>query len=119
MSGTRRVKLGRKLRFNPELIREIARGRKTCTVRLGIVEPTSRTVVLYCRGRPVAVAEIEYVRYMKVRELGEGIARLDGFSSREELLEELTKIYPYLTPDDWVTVIKFRIIRWIRRPRVR
>jgi len=38
-------------------------------------------------------------------------AKLDGFKTKDELIEELRRLYGYISPDDYVTIIKFKVIR--------
>ncbi len=62
-------------------------------------------------GRPIAKARITEVIYKKVSELTDADAALDGFSSREELIEALKKVYGRVYSDDVVTVIRFEVIQ--------
>jgi len=89
----------------------ILSGQKTATIRLGLVKPKYKEMIVHGGGRPVAKIMITKVTYKKVRELTEEDAIKDGFSSLRELLEELRKVYPEITNDDWVTVIEFRVVQ--------
>ncbi len=89
----------------------ILEGRKTATIRYGIVKPRYRELIVHGGGRPVAKIEITGIRYKRVRELSDEDAIKDGFSSRNELLKELKKVYEGISGDDWVTVIEFRLIQ--------
>ena len=55
-----------------------------------------------------------YKRQVKrVSELTDDDARLDGFRTREELLEELRRVYGSISPDDPVTIIELELVKRI------
>ncbi len=103
--------LGRHIMVKGRYIRDIVEGRKTATIRKGIVKPKYREMIVHGGGRPIAKISIERVYHKKVKELTDQDALKDGFSSREELIEELKKVYPDITEDDWVTIIEFKVIQ--------
>ncbi|RLE74663.1 MAG: ASCH domain-containing protein [Thermoprotei archaeon] len=107
------------LSFKGEYVDKILRGVKRATVRLGIVTPRRRELVIYGDGRAVGKVAVESVKYVRVRELTDRDALLDGFSSKRELLSALERHYPGISPDDWVTVIRFRLLRSFRRAEER
>ncbi|BAA79027.2 conserved hypothetical protein [Aeropyrum pernix K1] len=89
---------------------KLLEGRKTTTIRLGIVKPRYREVIIHGHGRPLAKAEIVDVHVKKVSELTLEDARRDGFRSVRELIESLERVYGYkLDPEDAVTIIHLRV----------
>ena len=109
-------KLGKYLAFKARYLREVLSGRKSTTIRLGVVTPTSDVVYLECGGYVYGEAYIESVHYVKFSELTERDARRDGFSTLSELREVLTDIYPGIGGEDWVTIIKLRLLRKYFKP---
>lgn len=111
-NARRRVQyLGRHLMIRGEYVEKLMSGAKRSTIRIGVVKPRYSEVIVHGGGRPVAKAVIEGVEVKRVSELTEEDAKLDGFSSREELLRELERAYGRLRPDDLVTVIRLRVTR--------
>jgi len=107
----RRRVLGRHLSIKSEYLESILSGDKVTTIRKGIITPKYTRVLLHSGGKIVGEVEIESVRYLQVKDLTRKDALRDGFKSREELLEKLKKHYPDLSPEDWVTILEFRLIR--------
>jgi hypothetical protein len=94
-----------------EFVKPILEGVKKATIRLGIVVPKYDEIIIHGGGRPIAKARITEIIHKKVSELTDSDAALDGFSSREELIEALKKVYGRVSPDDVVTIIKFEVIQ--------
>lgn len=94
---------------------DLLSGRKRATIRLGRLRP-GREAIIHSGGRIVAVAEVVEVRHERFSELGEEEARLDGWSSVEELKRALKAHYPYISDDDYVTVIIFGAVRRVDMP---
>lgn len=105
-----RRRLGRYLRIKKEYVDLILSGKKRSTIRLGIVSPTKHKVFIESEGKVVGEALIDSVRYSKLSELNDRDAKIDGFSNINELIKELSNIYPGIRKDDWVTIIKFKLI---------
>ncbi|WP_148678840.1 ASCH domain-containing protein [Aeropyrum pernix] len=107
----RRVQyLGRHIMIKGVYADKLLEGRKTTTIRLGIVKPRYREVIIHGHGRPLAKAEIVDVHVKKVSELTLEDARRDGFRSVRELIESLERVYGYkLDPEDAVTIIHLRV----------
>jgi hypothetical protein len=101
--------LGRHLMVKGKYVDAILSGRKTTTIRMGIVRPRYREIMIHGGGRPVAKAIITGVRYKKVSQLTLEDAVKDGFSSLDELLSELREAYGRVDPGDTVTIIEFRV----------
>ncbi len=94
-----------------EFVKPILEGVKKATIRIGIVVPKYDEVIIHGGGRPIAKAKITEVTYRKVSELTDADAALDGFNSREELIEALKKVYGRVYSDDVVTIIRFEVIQ--------
>jgi len=105
-----RRSLGKYLTVKRSYLRGILAGRKTATIRLGVVYVPYRRVFLECGGRVYGELEITDVKYRRLNELDEHMAREDGFASLGELIAALTGIYPSITPEDTVTIIRFRLL---------
>lgn len=107
----RKVKLGRYLGVKEEYVDKIVKGEKRTTIRRGIVSPSRQRVFLKSDGVVWGEATIDSVTYTKLGRLREEDARMDGFNSLKELREELSRIYPGISPEEWVTIINFRVSR--------
>lgn len=92
-------------------INGILSGRKKATIRRGIVKPRYKEIIVHGAGRPIAKIYVERVYYKRLHELTDEDAVKDGFSSREELVNELKKVYPGIKDDEWVTIIEFKVIQ--------
>ncbi len=84
---------------------------KFTTIRLGIVRPKYREVFIHSGGMVVAKARIVDVRYKRVRELTNEDAKLDGFTNREELIQELRSLYGDVSENDWVTILTLEVVK--------
>lgn len=92
-------------------VKEILEGKKTATIRRGIVKPKYREVIVHGGGKPVAKILIEKVYHKKIKELTDEDAIKDGFRSREELVSELKRVYPGISDDEWITIIEFKVLQ--------
>lgn len=104
--------MGRHITLRSKYMEKIAGGKFT-TIRLGIVRPKFSEVYVHSGGLVVAKARIMDVVYKRVRDLTDEDAVKDGFSSREELIGELRKIYGRVRESDWVTVLVLKVVEWI------
>jgi len=107
--GGRVQYLGRHIMIKGVFADKLLEGRKSTTIRLGIVKPRYREVIIHGHGRPLAKAEITEVTVKRVAELTEEDARRDGFASLKDLLDALRSVYGDLRPDDNVTIIGLRV----------
>ncbi|BAN89558.1 ASCH domain-containing protein [Aeropyrum camini] len=102
--------LGRHIMIKGVYADKLLEGTKTTTIRLGIVKPRYREVIIHGHGRPLAKAEIVDVQVKKVAELTLSDARRDGFNRVEDLIKSLEKMYGQgLEPDTPVTIIHLRV----------
>ncbi len=109
MAGRKTQYLGRHIMIKGAFADKLLEGRKSTTIRLGVVKPRYREVIIHGHGRPLAKAEVVGVRVKKVSELTEEDAWRDGFRSLEDLLEALRRVYGDFSPDDPVTIIELRV----------
>ena len=111
--GNKEVKrrLGRYLSIDKEYLGLIFNGVKVTTIRKGLVVPSVDIVYLKSDGKTFGELKIESTKYVKAKDLTDEDARLDGFRDKEELMRGLLKYYPDLKPEDWVTIIRFKLLR--------
>ncbi len=101
----------KRINFDLEYVEAIMSGRKVTTVRKGIKRyPVGRIVDLTVENRPFARARVDKVVVKRVRELTDSDARLDGFESRDELIEALRRIYGKVRDEEFVTVVHFTLV---------
>jgi len=105
----RRQFLGRHIMIKGEFADKLLSGKKTTTIRMGMVKPKYREVIIHGKGRPLAKAVITRVTYKRVSELTDEDARKDGFDSVGELIEALKKVYGDVKPDDLVSIIELEV----------
>jgi hypothetical protein len=83
------------------------KGIKVCTIRLGKVSVASTDMIL-SDGRESMLIKVTEVDSGRVySELTDTDARLEGFSSLEELHSDLSRYYPRIDPRQPMTIIKF------------
>lgn len=110
----RRIRLGKHLSIKADYLPAIFRGEKITTIRRGIVVPIYDRVYLHSKGKVIGEVEIESTKYVKVRDLTDKDALLDGFKNKRELMENLRKFYPDINEEDWVTILRFKLVRKIK-----
>lgn len=103
--------VGRHLMVKGLYVEKILSREKRATIRKGIYKPRYEEVIIHAGGRPIAKARITRVYYKKLKELGEYEARIEGFDSRDELLNDLRRVYGNIKENDFFTVIEFEILQ--------
>lgn len=98
--------------FKKEYGRSIILGRKTSTIRLSSSVRKGDVVDVRVGDIHVGRAIIEDVITKKISELTDEDAKDDGFKNREDLLNELRKIYgkQRIRDDTEIKLIKFRLL---------
>ena len=99
------------LHFLPRYVKDILSGKKRATVRLGkrgVRE--GMTIFLAVGGRPFARARVVRVSFKKLKDLSPEEVRKEGHSSLSDLLKELRRIYPVISPEDEVTYIEWQMV---------
>lgn len=92
--------------LSSEFIPAVLDGRKLSTIRLGRRPYPRGPCVLRTKSRDLPI-EIHNVRFSRLDELTQADAYADGFTSLEELHEELRRFYPSVGPNDYVTIVEF------------
>ncbi len=111
-ANAKKVKyLGRHIMIKGVFVDKILSGEKVSTIRVGIVKPKYREVIIHGGGRPIAKVKVTDVIYKKVKELDDNDAKRDGFNSKDELINALRKVYGNISPEDLVTIIKFEVVQ--------
>lgn len=106
--------LGRHMMMKREYAELVLSGAKTATIRLGVVRPKRRQVLLHSSGKVLAELEITRVEVKRIRDLTDEDAKQDGFQDRWQLIEHLERIYRRrLGKEEKVTIIRFRVARKI------
>lgn len=108
--------LGIVLRFKDKYLQKVLAGEKNATIRLGVLRPRFQLVYIGCCGMLYGEALITKVEYARLRELSSDVLNEEGFESLDEALAELRKLYPTISLDDTVSVIRFTLIRRYERP---
>ena len=103
--------LGRHIMLKKEYGEKLLEGKKKTTIRMGIVRPKYKELIVHSGGRPIAKVKVVDLKVKKVKELDDSDARLDGFNNRRELLEALRKAYGRIHPEEPVTVIYLDIVQ--------
>ena len=103
----------KKLIFKKEYAANIISGRKTSTIRMASNLRAGESVELYAGRIWLGIAEIESVEVKKVRDLTDEDAIRDGFSTRDELVSALKRLYQNkgLSDSTEVKLIRFRLER--------
>uniref|UniRef100_A0A7C4BD49 ASCH domain-containing protein n=1 Tax=Ignisphaera aggregans TaxID=334771 RepID=A0A7C4BD49_9CREN len=102
----------KKLIFKLDYAGKILTGEKTTTIRLSTNLRENDIVEVYVGHVRIGKAKVKRVSKKRLSELTEEEIRADGFSSREELLRSLTKIYgsKTISSDPQVYVIEFQLL---------
>jgi len=111
--------LGKHLMMKGKYAEMILSGKKTTTIRPGKVVAKTKEFFIHAGGRIIARAILEDMKYKRLKNITDEDAKLDGFSSKEELKRELKGFYPGIKEHDWVTIIKFRVVERLDRPEER
>jgi len=112
----REVDIGPFVRFKEKYLESVLSGRKRVTVRYGVVKPKLSLIYIVCCDKIYAEALITRVYYTELGKLGEEVVEAEGFTSREELINELREIYGEVGDRDVVTVIYFTVVRKYDKP---
>jgi|UniRef100_A0A7J3Z9S1 Uncharacterized conserved protein len=102
----------KKLIFKLDYAGKILTGEKTTTIRLSTNLKENDIVEVYVGHVRIGKAKVKRVSKKRLSELTEEEIRTDGFSSREDLLRSLTKIYgsKTISSDPQVYVIEFQLL---------
>ncbi len=99
------------INFDGKFVDMILEGKKRSTIRKGIkIYKRGVVVELTAEGKSFGKARITKVVVKRVSELSDSDAIRDGFTSKEELLDELKRIYGGIDEDEFITVIHFEFV---------
>jgi len=105
--------MARPLMFSKKYLDKLLQGSKLATIRVGKVGYREGDVVLvYCGGLLLGRARIVRVARKALKDLDEGDAIKDGFSSVDELLRALRSHYSRLGKNTPLTLLEFE---WVER----
>jgi len=99
------------LQFLKKYKNALLSGEKRVTIR--ITKPNLRKgdiFIAHCGGKVIGKFKVTDVYVKKLRDITDEEAKLDGFSSKEELIRELKNYYKNLNEDKEVVVIRFEPI---------
>ena len=106
----RRFTYRRQIRVSGSDLQAAVAGKKTCTIRAGVVDVEGRDVFL-TDGRTRAKIHVTDIDQSKtLASLGDREVFGEGFAKRAELEADLKRYYRKLGPDDPLTVIWFELI---------
>jgi len=83
-------------------------GEKKLTIR--VTKPNLRKgdiFIAHCGGKVIGKFRVTDIYVKKLKDITDEEAKLDGFSSKEELIKELKNYYKNLNEDKEVVIIKF------------
>ncbi|HDD36490.1 MAG TPA: ASCH domain-containing protein [Archaeoglobus veneficus] len=100
-------KIEKHLEFKDKFKSKILNGKKTTTLRIYTNLKEGDLVYIHCGGNVIGIAEIESVMQKLLKDLNNEDAKLNGFKSKDELLEELEKFYGKLP--EKIFIIKFKL----------
>ncbi|WP_048078748.1 ASCH domain-containing protein [Desulfurococcus mucosus] len=103
--------IGRHIMLKGWYAGKLLSGEKKATIRLGIVKPRYEEVIVHAGGKPIAKARIRRVYYRRMRDLTDEEARLEGFKNRDELVEELRRLYGDISGDQYLTVLELEVVQ--------
>lgn len=99
------------IKISPSDMSLLKNGKKRCTVRLGVIEVVG-TDIFMTDGKQRVKIQISGVDNQRVyRELSDQDAWDEGFSSLEELQQDLKTYYGNIDPEQPITVIRFEVPR--------
>jgi hypothetical protein len=93
-----------------EYLTSFLQGHKKSTIRRGHRNYSLGSCTLRSCSQEIP-AKIENIRYCKLCDLSDSDALVDGFGSKDELLEVLFKIYTDLKFDDDMTIVEITTIQ--------
>ncbi|MCS7122069.1 MAG: ASCH domain-containing protein [Archaeoglobaceae archaeon] len=91
------------LEFDGKYLDDLLSGKKKTTIRKFVRFKLGDRVLVHAGGKIVGEAKILSIEKKKIDEISDEDAKLDGFSSKEDLIAELKK----LGYKDYIYVVKF------------
>ncbi|WP_457549833.1 ASCH domain-containing protein [Archaeoglobus sp.] len=81
------------LEFKDKYKELLLSGRKKATIRLQCYVREGDEVFVHCGGKIIGTAKIKKVEERSLEDVDEELAKADGFNSKEELINEIKKLY--------------------------
>ncbi len=81
------------LEFKRKYLKSLISGEKRSTIRKRAYVKPDEHVYIHCGGMVIGKARIISVRKLRIEDIGDEIARMEGFSNKYELLNELNSYY--------------------------
>ncbi|AIY89463.1 ASCH domain-containing protein [Geoglobus acetivorans] len=81
------------LEFKGKFAEKLLKGEKTSTIRKRVYVKPEELVYVHSGGKIIGKARIKNIRQISFSEIDDEIARKEGFSSADELLQELKQYY--------------------------
>ena len=104
------------MRFSEEYVERILEGRKVTSLRSNVRDIKVGSIKPFTsKGTRFAKARILEVKPIKLKQLTEENAKMDGFDSLEKLLEGLKQFYKRLTPDSNLYAVRFEVVEKIQK----
>ena len=105
--------MAKRIYFSKNYKKKLLKGEKTSTIRLGIRKgyKVGDIVDIIVSGKPVMKARITAIEYVKLKELTEEDAKLDGFHKKSKLVKALKMHYPKIKETSNLTIIRFKPIK--------
>lgn len=98
-----------RMKVSPSDLRLARRGRKKCTIRLGVANVIGGQIALTDGRHSFAVNILSVDADRSYRELSDSDARDEGFESLAELQADLRQYYGPIDPEQPMTVIRFEV----------
>lgn len=96
------------IKLNEKYFAQILNGNKTTTIRLGEREYPTGDAIFYCtKARKVLMVHLNGFATKQAEQLSDIDAINGGYSSLSEMMTDLVAIYPNMSPQDTVTILRF------------
>ena len=99
------------LEFLGDYTKKILSGEKKATIRRKTNRLSPGDIVyVHAGGKVLGKAVITNIRHVKLEEITDKDAKMDGFKNKNELIKALKQHYGNINPEDEFTIIEFKII---------
>jgi len=103
--------MSKHIEFLGDYTKKILSGEKKATIRRRTHKYSPGDVVyVHAGGKVLGKAIITNIRHVRLKEITDEDAKMDGFKNKEELIKALKQHYGTINPNDEFTIIEFKII---------
>jgi hypothetical protein len=96
--------------IRPELLEQVKNQTKITTCRYGIrTYPLGKTILKSNASEDFVYINITDLKYCKFKDITDGIAKSDGFESKENLIAVMRDIYGDITEGSDITIVCFEL----------